>query len=175
MATSLDREGKTPALLIDLAVRLFIGAAATWLMFWASGVLGLVFAAPIWGLLLAKPLLEGLPLLLRGAKRSAWTTDEFEVIAFEGHQLRIRFLAGYPWVVDADLLGVLGEKPTDSARRRADPANCAQIGHRKLWGFSEAGTVKYLSASRHPDAHKLRLHLERQVFFPARKRRERSG
>ena len=175
MATSLDREGKTHAALIELAVRVAIGSAVTWFLFKGSGLLGLVFAAPLWGVLMAKPILELLPMLVSGAKRSAWGDRDGEVITFESHRLRIRLVADYPWIVDQDLLAVLGEAPSETARRRADPANCARLPDSKLWGYSESGAVKYLSASRHPDANKLRLLLERQVFFPARKRRERGA
>ena len=106
------------------------------------------------------------------ARGSAWSEWEGDVIAFENHRLRVRYVAGYPWIVDEDLLAALGSKGSDAARRRADPANCAQLPDSKLWGYSEAGALKYLSASRHRDAQKLRLLLERQVFLPARRKRD---
>jgi hypothetical protein len=172
MATSLDHEGTSRALWIELAIRIALGSLVTWLFYASSGAGGLVFAAPVWGLLLAKPILELIPMLARGTKRLAWSEDG-EVIAFGSHRLRVRYVAGYPWIVDEDLLAVLGKEGSDTVRRRADPANCAQLPDSSLWAYSEAGAVKYLSSSRHPDANKLRLLLERQVFLPARKKRER--
>jgi hypothetical protein len=174
MATSLDREGKTRPLLIDLAIRFAIGSLGTWLLLRSSGLIGLVFAAPLWGLLLTKPIVEIAPLLVAGAKRSAWSEGDVDAMTFETHRLRIRLVAGYPWILDEDLLGALGEKPSETLRRRADPAHHAQLPDSKLWGYSEAGAAKYLSSSRHPDANKLKLLLERQVFFPARRKRESS-
>jgi hypothetical protein len=142
------------------------------LLYAGSGAIGLVFAAPVWGLLTARPILELVSVLVMRAKRSARTEWGGDVITFETHRLRVRYVAGYPWIVDEDLLAVLGKEGSDSMRRRADPANYAQLPASECWGYSEAGALKYLSASRHPDAHKLRLLLERQVFRPARKKRE---
>jgi hypothetical protein len=172
MASSLDREGTSRGLLIKLAIRLAIGSLVTWLLYERSGATGLVLAAPVWGVLMAKPILELVAMLVRGTKRSAWSEWDGDVIAFESYRLRVRYVAGYPWIVDEDLLAVLGKEGSETMRRRADPANCAQLPDCGLWGYSEAGAVKYLSSSRHPDAHKLRLLLERQVFLPARKKRE---
>jgi hypothetical protein len=172
MATSLNREGTNRALVIELAFRAAICVAVTWFLWLGSGAIGLVFAALIWGLLMVKPILELVPMLVREMKRSAWSEWDGDVIVFEIYRLRVRSVAGYPWIVDDDLLAVLGKQGSDAERRRSDPAKRAQLPGTKLWGYSEAGALKYLSSSRHSDAHKLRLVLERQVFLPARKRRE---
>jgi hypothetical protein len=172
MASSLNREGTNRALFIELAVRAAICVAVTWFLWQGSGAIGLVLAALIWGLLMAKPILELVPMLVREMKRSAWSEWDGDVIVFETYRLRVRSVAGYPWIVDDDLLAVLGKQGSDAERRRSDPANRAHLPGTKLWGYSEGGALKYLSSSRHPDAHKLRLLLERQVFLPARKRRE---
>jgi hypothetical protein len=160
-------------MLIELAARIGLGSIVTWFLYHRSGAAGLVFAAPLWGVLLAKPILQLVPALVRGAKRSAWGGRDTDVVAFGAHRLRVRYVAGYPWVVDQDLLAVLGEASSDAVRRRADPANCAQLPDSALWALSERGVVSILSSSRHPDANKLRLLLERQVFLPARSKRER--
>lgn len=160
------------ALLIELAVRVAIGSVVTWLLYESSGAIGLVSAAVVWGLLMAKPILELVPMLVRGIKRSAWSDWDGDVIVFEIHRLRVRYVTGHSWIVDDDLLAVLGKEGSDAERRRSDPANCAHLPASKLWAFSEAGALKYLSSSRHPDALKLRLLLERQVFLPARKKRK---
>jgi hypothetical protein len=65
--------------------------------------------------------------------------------------------------------------PRETQRRRSDAAYHAQIPETNTWGFSESGAIKLLKENRHRDAHRLQLFLERQVFQPARKRRERAG
>lgn len=172
-ALSDGPRGYGRAMLIELAARIGLGSLVTWFLYHRSGAVGLVFAAPLWGVLLAKPILEFVPALVRGAKRAAWGGRDSDAVAFGIHRLRVRYVAGYPWVVDEDLLAVVGETSSDAVRRRADPAKCAQLPDSVLWGFSERGAVDHLSSSRHPDANKLRLLLERQVFLPARSKRER--
>jgi hypothetical protein len=56
MATRIDREGNTRAMLVGLVVRVAIGSAITWALYSMQGPLGLAFAAPAWGVLLAKPI-----------------------------------------------------------------------------------------------------------------------
>jgi len=173
MATRLDWEGTTLAMLAGSLVRTAIGVGITWFAYDIGGQTGLIVAALVWALLLPKMILDWLPALPRSARAAAVASREGDVYTFETHELRVLSIGGHPWVVDADLLAVLGEEPTETARRRYEAAHCAKVPGMKLWAYSEAGAIKLLSASRHPDAHKLRLFLERQVFLPARKRRER--
>ncbi|HYL20025.1 MAG TPA: hypothetical protein VEV20_15195 [Burkholderiales bacterium] len=173
MATRLDWEGTTFAVVASALVRTAIGVGVTWLAYDFAGPTGLIFATLVWALLLPKMILDWLPALPRSARAAAVASREGDVYTFETHELRVLSIGGYPWVVDSDLLAVLGEEPTETLRRRYDAAHGAKIPGMKLWAYSEAGAIKVLSASRHPDAHKLRLFLERQVFLPARKRRER--
>jgi hypothetical protein len=174
MATRLDWEGTTLGIVTSSLVRAVIGIAITWFAYDIGGAAGLIYAALVWALLLPKLILDWLPALPRSARAAAIASREGDVYTFETHELRVVSIGGYPWVVDSDLLAVLGEAPTETSRRRYDAAHGARIPGTKLWAFSEAGAVKLLSASRHPDAHKLRLFLERQVFVPAQKRRERA-
>jgi len=157
-----------------LSIRIAIGIAFTWFAYRQTGAIGLIFSAPVWGLLLARPLFEVLAAANQRIKETAWSEPGIERHAFASHPLRGMHVGGCPWVVDVDLLSVLGDQPSEQSRRRADPARYAQLPDNGLWGYSEGGATALLAASRHPDAHKLRLYLERQVFFPARKKRERT-
>jgi hypothetical protein len=173
MATRLDWEGTTFAVVASWLVRTVIGVGITWFAYDIAGPTGLIVAALVWALLLPKMILDWLPALPRSARAAAVASREGDVYTFETHELRVLSIGGYPWVVDSDLLAVLGEEPTETSRRRYDAAHGAKIPGMKLWAYSEAGAIKMLGASRHPDAQKLRVFLERQVFLPARKRRER--
>ena len=159
----------------SLSIRIAIGTAFTWFACRQTGAVGLIFSAPVWGLLLARPVFEVLAAAHQRIKEAAWSEPGIERHAFGGHSLRVIHVGGYAWIVDIDLLSVLGEEPSKQSRRRADPARYAQLPDNGLWGYSEDGAIALLAASRHVDAHKLRLYLERQVFFPARKKREEAA
>jgi len=173
MATRLDWEGTTLGTVTSFLVRTAIGVAITWFAYDIGGATGLIFAAVVWSLLLPKLILDWLPALPRSARAAAVASREGDVYTFETYELRVLSIGGYPWVVDTDLLAVLAKEPNEALRRRYDAIDCAKVPGTKLWAYSEAGAIKLLGTSPHPDAHKLKLFLERQVFLPARKRRER--
>ena len=81
-------------MLIEFAARIGLGSIVTWFLYHRSGATGLIFAAPLWSVLLAKPILEPVPALVRGARRSAWDGHERDAVAFGAHRLRIRYVAG---------------------------------------------------------------------------------
>lgn len=145
-----------------LSIRCAIGIAFTWFASRNAGAIGLAFSAPVWGLLLARPLFELFEALHQRIKQSAWDEPGIERHGFGGYPLRVKHVAGYPWIVDVDLLYVLGERPSKQSRRRAHPARYAPLTDSRVWGYSEDGALSLLAASRHPDAHKLKLYLERR-------------
>ena len=155
-----------------MAIRVAIGAAFTWFAYDTADAYGLVFSAPVWGLLLARPLFELGETLTQSIKQSAWEETGIERHSFGGDPVRVTHIDGFVWIVDTDLLAILGEKPSEQSRRRAHPARYARLPGNRLWGYSEDAVLSLLASSRHRDAHKLRLYLERQVFLPARRKRE---
>ena len=171
MATPLDEQATTLALVKLLLWRVALGAAATWLFVWRYGPAGYVWSAVLWGLLLTRPLIESFGVIVRGIHASALDLRGARLYTFQLHNLRVFLPGDRPWIVDIDLLSALGERPDESLPRRFDSTQYAAIGDSGLHGFSEAGVLKLLGASRHPDALKLQLFLEREVFAPAKRRR----
>jgi hypothetical protein len=171
MATRLDREATTLALVKMLLWRVALGAAATWLFVWRYGPAGYVWSAVLWGVLLTRPVIESFGVIGRSIHASALDLRGARLYTFQLHDLRVFLPADEPWLVDTDLLAALGQQPGPSLPRRFASTEYAAIGDTGLHGFSEAGVLKLLSASRHPDALKLRLFLEREVFAPAKRRR----
>ena len=174
MATRLDQEATLVSLVKIWAWRIAVGALGTWFLVSRQGLFGLVWSAPLWGLLLTKPILESFSIMGRGIKASAMDTRGARLYTFQSQDLRVFFEGGQPWVAEPDLLAILGLKPDPERVRRYDATEYDRIGSTGLSGFSEAGALKLLAGSRHPDVLKLRLWLEREIFAPARKRRERA-
>jgi len=172
MATRLDEEGSALALVKMLAWRLAVGGLATWFLVSRQGLEGYVWAAVVWGLLLARPILESLGLIGHGLRAAALDLRGARLYTFQSRDLRVMLPDNRPWLVDTDLLGLIELKPNPTLTRDFAATEYGAIGNTGLRGFSEAGALKLLTASEHPDALKLRLFLEREVFAPARRRRQ---
>jgi hypothetical protein len=173
VGSRLDQEGRLASLVKMLGWRIAVGAVGTWFLVSRQGVFGLVWAAPLWGVLLARPIVESVSVLARGIKASALDTRGARLYTFRSHDIRVFFEDRRPWIVEPDLLAVLGLEPDPERTRRYDATEFDRIGSTGLKGFSEAGVLRVLAGSRHPDVIKLRLWLEREIFAPARRRRER--
>ena len=75
------------------------------------------------------------------------------------------------WVVDADLLRVIGEKPSVMLESLYDVQDYDAIAETRFRGFSPAGVEKVLSKSDHYESKRMLMWLQREVYKPhARKR-----
>jgi hypothetical protein len=171
MATRLDEEDTSLALIKMLSWRLALGGLATWLFAWRYGPAGYVWSAVLWGVLLTRPIIESFGVIGRSIHAAALDLRGARLYTFQLRNLRVFLPGDRPWLVDTDLLAALDERPDPSLPRRFDSTEYAAIGDTGLHGFSEAGALRLLAGSRHPDALKLRLFLEREVFAPAKRRR----
>ena len=167
-----------PAFLPNLLLRIAVGAAATYA---ALRLLGAAWpaVAVIWGALLARPVIEFFPGLVRSARHAALREWEGRYYAFESAQVRVLDVDGEPWIVDADAFRALGVPTTRRTRAvLAATLGAAEYGpipgtrHR---GFSERGVLRYLEKREDRQATKFGLWLEREVFLPWRRRRDRAA
>lgn len=166
-----------PGLLLNLLLRVAIGAAATYAAMRLLGASWPVVAV-IWGALLARPVIEFFPALVRSARHAALREWEGRYYAFESAQVRVIEVDGAPWIVDADAFRALGVRTTRRTRAvlaaTFGPADYAPIPGTPHRGFSERGVLRYLERREDRQATKFRLWLEREVFGPWRQRRERA-
>jgi hypothetical protein len=68
------------------------------------------------------------------------------------------------WVVDADLLRVIGETPTLMLESRYVVSEYRAIADTRFHGFSPAGAEKVLQKSSHHEAKRMLLWLQREVY-----------
>jgi len=165
-------------LLPELAFRLAIGAGATYGAWRYLGEFWPV-VVPIWGVLLAKPIIELVPALLRALREDVFAEWQGRYYAFDGHHIRVLDIEGKPWIVDADLVRSLGQRMSPPLRERLrktlDATEYDRLPATRLWGFSERGALKFLAQRQDPQALKLKLWLEREVYFVWHKRAERAA
>ena len=164
--------------LADLALRLAICAGATYGAWRYLGEFWPV-VVPIWGVLLAKPIIEIVPAYVRALREEVFAEWQGRYYAFDGHHVRVLDVDGEPWIVDTDLVRSLGQRFSPRLRERLrktlDAAEYDRLPDTRLWGFSERGALKYLERRQDPQAMKLKLWLEREVYLVWHKRAEREA
>ena len=83
---------------------------------------------------------------------------------FANVQIRMMEVGHELWVVDTDLLRVIGEKPTLMLESIYDVHEYDAIPDTKFHGFSPAGAEKVLRKSDHIESKRMLLWLQREVY-----------
>lgn len=91
---------------------------------------------------------------------------------FANVQIRMMEVGRELWVVDTDLLTVIGEKPTLMLESLFDCHEHDIIPGTKLHGFSPAGAEQVLMKSTHFEAKRMLMWLQREVYKPHRRKQE---
>ncbi|MEO8101039.1 MAG: hypothetical protein ABI790_00845 [Betaproteobacteria bacterium] len=91
---------------------------------------------------------------------------------FANVQIRMLEVGSELWIVDTDLLRVIGEKPSLMLESLYDAHEYDLIPGTRLHGFSPSGAEKILTKSVHFEAKRMLLWLQREVYKPHRRKRE---
>jgi len=91
---------------------------------------------------------------------------------FANVQIRMMDVGHELWVVDTDLLRVIGEKPTLMLGSLYDAHEYDLIPATRFHGFSPDGAEKVLLKSEHFEARRMLMWLQREVYKPHRRKRE---
>ena len=153
-------------------VRLAVSAGTLWLVFRYMGVIAFLLAIPIAGVLLAKPIVLASENWLDWAKRQPFEQWQGNYYEFAGIQIRIYEVDKKLWFADADVLNVLGQKPTLMLGSTYDVHEYDLIPDTRLHGFSEEGIEKLLRASDHHEARRMLLWVQREVVKQHRRKLE---
>ena len=144
-----------------------------------SHKMGLIFvalSAPLWGVLLKKPIVEGLASYFRWAKQQPYMRWQGQYYEFENTHIRVfEDDYGHLWFCDKDVLKALGQSVGKTYRLAYAEADYRAIPGERLNGFSENAVILVVSRIRHPSAGKFKFWLEREVLAPHHKKREKAG
>lgn len=146
-----------------------ICVAITYFAFKWMGPYALVVIV-LWGAILAKPLLEGLIAIYGFFRDAPLKPYQGNYYAFDDQQVRVFEINGALWVVDEDILNIIGFKPLLATRRIADLSEHRIIKEHNLWVYSQQAVLRLLKDSYHPSAARLKLWLLREVYFPYAKK-----
>jgi hypothetical protein len=158
----------------QLLWRLALCVALSWLAWRQGGAVLLCVSLVIWGMALAKPLLESASALRYALRATAWRREEGRYFAYRGVPVQvIEDDDQHCWVRVADVRRIVGFTASDGALSLTYAADWRMLGHPPQPHLRDEALLKHLKKESSPAALKLGRWVERDVAYPARQRRMR--
>lgn len=160
---------------ITIAIRLAGCCAIAWLAWRWFGASGLVYSAPLFGIALARPLVDAVSACFGLARRLAIGDVEGRHYAYRGTRIDVIEDADHVrWLRTGDVRRVIEALPRDAVLERLYPHGIRIDSPRHGARISAEAMADYLATSTAPNARRLARWLERDVAYAARRLRERS-
>ena len=160
----------------SIALRLAVCVLLSWAVWRWFGAAPMVTTLPLFGILLARPLLELASALRDGMKRVQLAAVEGRHYAFRGRRVQVLEDADRRrWVRLADVRAIVGFTASDGALAITYRDGVRRLGRPAEAHVSEEALLAHLLKERAPEAARLRVWVEREIVFPARRERERLG
>ncbi len=161
---------------LGVAIRVAVASGFSYFVYrWGGsfkeGMVYVVLSLPLWGVILAKPILEFFGGYFDWAKREPYAKWQGRYYEFYGTHVRAEEDDEQIWFMERDLLKILGRKPEKTNKLSYGEGNYREMRPGVLL-LSESAAVALAGRSHHPDAGKLKFWLEREVIAPRRKRIE---
>lgn len=159
-----------------IALRLLLCAACSWLVWHIGGLGAMVGTAPLYGLLLARPLIDLASALRHQSRALLWRSVEGRHFEFRG--LAVQVLEDDErrrWIRAADVRRIVGHTASEGALALSYPTGWRMLGKPAQAHFSEDALLTHLSKETSADSLRFRQWVEREIAFPARRQRERLG
>jgi hypothetical protein len=158
-----------------VGLRLLACTAVTYLVWRRIGLIGVVVCLPLYGISLARPILDLLGGTREAARRLTFRAVDGRHYEHRGHMIDIlEDEARHRWLRLADVRKVIPGLPSDPALRHQFPAGVQALAPSTALRIQAESLAEYLQKSTEPDSLKFKLWLEREVMFPARQVRARS-
>ena len=162
--------------LVTIAVRVALCSLVAWGAWRLFGTAGLVYAAPLFGVALARPLVDLASELRHEMRRAQWREQEGRHYVFRGVPVSvIEDSDKQRWVRLADARAIVGFTASDGALRITYPNGFRLLGRPPQAHLSDEALFVHLGKERSPKALKFLHWVEREIVFPARRERERHG
>ena len=161
-------------LLAEFVLRLALCGLGAWLGWRLLGAVGLVVTAPLFGVALARPLMDLAGLAWHGTRVQAWRPVEGRFYAFRGQPVAVvEDVSHRRWLRLADVRQAVALGRSDQALAHEGAARVFET--EGDWHVEAEALLEALR--REPGDRALKFHhwVERDVAFPARQRRRRLG
>lgn len=160
--------------LLNIILRLSACFTVSYLAYRQVGPTTMMLTLPLWGAALARPIIEGLPAMLRWAAHLHLRAWEGRYYEFDGQQVRVVSIRDTLWFAEQDVVVILGWAP-ETVRRKLGRNDYGPLGEGRLMGFPEHALGRLLDGDARPQALRFRLWMEREVIFPHRERLRRGN
>ncbi|MDB5857030.1 MAG: hypothetical protein JWQ76_719 [Ramlibacter sp.] len=165
-----------PRILLRILFRLALCSVAAYLLWRKLGASGLAFSAPIFGVALARPIIELVAEFTGLVKHAALADLQGRNFEHRGQRLDISEDGqAHRWVSVRDVRKIIPSFPRDAVLRTQFPDDLlhdASLGGERIRADA---LLAYLRKATETEAIKFRNWLERDVVYPAAKIRERSA
>jgi len=159
-----------------IVLRVALCAALSWCVWRIGGLVPMVATAPLWGVALAKPLIDLASEVRHRMRRHVWKPLEGRHFVFRGMPLQVLEDADHRrWVRAADVRRIVGHTASNGALALTYPNGWRLLGQPAEPHFSDEALIVHLAKESAPKALRFRHWAEREIAFPAQRLRERLG
>ena len=159
-----------------IAWRLALCAAVSWLVWRWLGLVAFVVTAPLYGVLLARPLIDLMSDMRHQTRALVWRPLEGRHYVFHGTPVQvIEDEMHRRWVRTSDVRRIVGPGASDAALARLYPDGWQTFGSPPRPHLSDEALLLHLDKGSTAVAGKFRLWVEREIAYPARQLRQRNG
>jgi len=163
-------------IVVTIALRLAGCALISWLVWWKFGLVAMVPTLPLFGIALARPLLDLASALGQQMHRAHWRDVNGRHYAYRGRPVRVVEDDDHGrWVRLADVRAIVGFTTSDGALALSYPDGVLRIGRPPEPHVRDEALMAHLDKERSPEALGLRRWVERTIVFPSRRERARLG
>jgi hypothetical protein len=163
-------------ILVRIAIRLALCAACSWLVWRTMGLTALVTTAPIYGIAMAKPLMDLASDLRHSAKAHILRNVQGRFYVYRGNPIQvIEDDECRRWLRAADVRRVGATTATDGALALTYPDGWRSMGKPAQPHISDAALLKHLRKDSSPQVLRFTHWVEREIVFHARARAARQG
>jgi hypothetical protein len=157
-----------------IAWRLAVCLLVSWCVWRLGGLAPMVATAPLYGVLLAKPLLELMSDMRHQTRVLVWRPLEGRHYVFRGTPVQvIEDESHVRWVRAADVRRIVGFTASDGALALTYPNGWRLMGQPPEPHFSDEALVTHLRKENSAEAGRFMHWAERTIAYPARQLRAR--
>jgi hypothetical protein len=157
--------------LLKIALRLAGCAAVTWLAWGTFGLFSVVFMAPLFGVALARPILDLAEESAQATRRAAWRGLHGRHFQYKGFRVEVTQDEDDRRCLRlADVRKIVSGLPADAVLRSVLPGALSNAADANAVSIEAGALLRYLQKATDPGSLRFKLWLEREEINPTQGR-----